>query len=123
MSALGALTNNGTGDWFVGKARRVTLATRSFDKAGDAMAFFTAILNRYKIGDRVSTEDAADLFALIARHDELEEKAGTGIVGFEVNTPPNDVPQFSERCFWIVRSDDSKIDFSIKHCLKAKPYD
>ncbi len=87
------------------------------------MAFFTAILNRYKIGDRVSTEDAADLFALIARHDELEEKAGTGIVGFEVNTPPNDVPQFSERCFWIVRSDDSKIDFSIKHCLKAKPYD
>lgn len=107
----------------MGKARRVSLATRSFDKAGDATAFFAAMLNRYGIGDRVSAEDALDLSALLDRHDEVEEKAGTGIAGFEVNTPPEDVPQFSKRCFWVIRSDGSKIDFSIGHCLKPRPYD
>ena len=107
----------------MGRARRVTLATRSFDKAGDATAFFTVMLNRYGIGDRVSAEDAADLSALLDRHDEVEEKAGTGIAGFEVNKPPQGVPQFSKRCFWVIRDDGSKIDFSIGHCLKPRPYD
>ena len=94
-----------------------------FEKAGDATAFFAAMLNSYAIGERVSAEDAADLTALLERHDELEEKIGTGIAGFEVNIPPDDVPQFSQRCFWIVRLDGTKIDFSIGHCLKPKPSD
>ena len=107
----------------MGRARRIALATRAFDKAGDATAFFTAMLNRYNIGDRVSTEDEADLSALLNRHDEVDEKVGTGVAGFEVNTPPQDVPQFSQRCFWVIRGDGTKIDFSIGHCLKPKPYD
>jgi len=107
----------------MGKARQITLATRSFDKVGDAKAFFTAMLKRYEIGKRVSSEDVADLSALLDRHDELEEKVGTGIAGFEVNIPPKDVPQFSKRCFWVIRSDGSKIDFSIGHCLEPKTYD
>lgn len=107
----------------MGRARRVALATRSFDKAGDATAFFAAMLNRYQIGDRVSAEDATDLSALLMRHEEWEEKAGTGIAGFEVNTPPQDVPQFSKRCFWVIRADGTKIDFSVGHCLKPRPYD
>jgi len=107
----------------MGKVRRITLSTRSFDKLGQATEFFTAMLNRYGIGDRVSSEDAAHLFALLDRHDEREEKVGNGVVGFEVNTPPEDVPQFSKRCFWVVRNDGTKIDFSIGHCLKPKPYD
>ncbi len=107
----------------MGKSRRVTLTTRSFEKAGDATAFFTAMLNRYGIGDRVSAEDATNLSALLERHEQVEEKAGTGIAGFEVNTPPEDVPQFSKRCFWIIRSNGTKIDFSIGHCLKPRPDD
>jgi len=107
----------------MGKARRITLATRSFDRAGDATAFFKAMLNRYHIGDRVSNEDAVDLSALLERHDELEDKVGVGVAGFEVNLPPKDVPQFSKRCFWIIRVDGSKVDFSVAHCLESKPYD
>jgi hypothetical protein len=107
----------------MGKARKITLATREFEKAGDAAAFFTAMLNRYGIGDQVSAEDAADLLALLERHDEREEKIGAGIAYFEVNNPPADVPQFSKQCFWIVRNDGTKIDFSIGYCLKRKPTD
>lgn len=107
----------------MGRARRIALATRSFDRAGDATAFFAAMLNRYQIGDRVSAEDATDLSALLERHDERDEKVGNGVAGFEVNTPPQDVPQFSKRCFWVIRADGSKIDFSIGHCLKPRPND
>lgn len=47
------------------KSRSVSLTTRSFEKAGDATAFFALMLNRYSIRDRVSAEDAADLTALL----------------------------------------------------------
>lgn len=107
----------------MGRARKIPLTTRTFDKARDASAFFSEMLNRYEIGERVSAADAADLSALLERHDERDEKIGSGIAGFEVNIPPSDVPRFSERCFWIIRNRDPKIDFSIGHCLKRKPYD
>jgi len=108
----------------MGKARKIPLKTRTFDKAGDATAFFKDMLNRYQIGDRVSAADSADLVALLERHDERDEKVGKGIAGFEVSVPPDDgTPQFSERCFWIVRTDDTRIDFSYIHCLAPKPYD
>ncbi len=107
----------------MGKARKIPLKTREFAKAGDATAFFKAMLNRYEIGDLVSPQDALDLSALLERHDERDEKIGAGIAGFEVNTPPADAPPFSTRCFWIIRRDGSKIDFSYPHCLEPKPYD
>lgn len=105
------------------KARKITLSTRTFNKAGDATAFFKAMLNRYKIGDQVNQADRADLTALLDRHDEKVEKVGSGIAGFEVNTPPDDAPPFSSRCFWVVRTDGSKVDISYKHCLEKKPDD
>jgi hypothetical protein len=107
----------------MGKSRSISLTTRSFDKAGDATAFFAAMLNRYGIGDQVSPQDAADLSALLDRHDERAVKIGNGVAGFEVNVPPHDVPQFSKRCFWVIRNDGTKIDFSIGHCLKPQPHD
>lgn len=102
------------------KARKIVLETRTFEKAGDATAFFSEMLNRYSIGEAVSETDSADLNALLIRHDELQEKVGNGIRSFEVNTPPDN---FAGRCFWIVRNDLSRIDFSIGHCLQRKPND
>lgn len=107
----------------MGRSRRIVTKTRSFDKAGDATAFFKEMLSRYAIGDQVSAEDALDLSGLLDRHSERDKKIGAGIIGFEVNIPPDDTPQFSQRCFWAVRNDGTKIDFSIGHCLKAQPYD
>lgn len=107
----------------MGRSRRIVLTTRVFEKVGDAQIFFATMLNRYGIGSQVSDEDAADLSALLARHSEFDEKAGIGIAGFEVNMPPDDVPQFSKRCFWIIRADGTRIDFSIGHCLKPQPYE
>ena len=108
----------------MGRARKIALSTRTFDKAGDATAFFRGMLSRYEIGERVSDDDAADLAALLERHDERDEKVGVGIAGFEVDDPPvGDTPQFSQRCFWIIRADGTRMDFSFVHCLAPKPYD
>ena len=107
----------------MGKARRIVLSTLTFEKAGDAMAFFKDMLNRYSVGDRVSDADALDLTALIQRHEEVEEKVGAGIDHFEVRLPPADAPPFSSKCFWIVRTKGEPIDISYKHCLEQRPYD
>ena len=107
----------------MGKARKIILDTRIFAKAGDATAFFSAMLNRYSIGERVSAIDALDLTALLNRHEEKDEKVGSGIACFEVNEPPADAPPYSKRCFWLLREDGSRIDFSYPHCLKAKHTD
>ena len=58
----------------MGKARQIRIETRTFAKAGDATMFFKAMLNRYNIGDRVADSDAADLAALLKRHEEFDEK-------------------------------------------------
>jgi hypothetical protein len=64
--------------------------------------------------------DALDLRALLKRHDELDEKVGVGIAHFEVAAPPDD---YDGQCFWIVKTDGSRVAFSYKHCLEAKPSD
>jgi len=104
----------------MGKSREIKIDTRTFTKAGDATAFFKAMLNRYKIGDRVIDSDAEDLAALLNRHEELDEKTGVGISYFKVDVAPD---PYSGRCFWIVRRNGSEVDLSYPHCLKVKPYD
>lgn len=105
----------------MGKARRIILDTRVFEKAGDATIFFRKMLNRYSLGERVSDKDAQDLTALLNKHEEKDEKIGSGLDYFEVNLPPADAPPFSVRCFWLIRKDGSRIDISYVNCLKAKP--
>lgn len=104
----------------MGKARAISIATRTFPKTGDAKQFFGAMLSRYPLGEKVSQEDAADLIALMDRHDEKVEKIGSGVAYFSVNQAP-DYPD--QRCFWITRADGSHIDISYHHCLEAKPFD
>jgi hypothetical protein len=104
----------------MGKARQINIETRRFDKAGDATAFFSAMLHRYGLGERVKAEDAADLQALLKRHDEVEEKMGDGIAYFAVDRAPD---WENQRCFWIVQANGNRVDFSYQHCLEKKPYD
>jgi hypothetical protein len=104
----------------MGKARAIVLKTRTFTKHGDARDFFSAMLKRYSLGERVSDADAIELTALMARHDEEAEKVGIGIDYFSVNPAPEYPDQ---RCFWITRTDGSRIDVSYQHCLEKKAYD
>jgi hypothetical protein len=104
----------------MGKARKVTVGTLVFETAKDAKAFFSGMLNKYSIGSKVTDKDSGHLTALLDRHDEKLEKIGVGINHFEVDTAP---VRWGGKCFWIVRSDESREDFSFQHCLERKSYD
>jgi hypothetical protein len=78
------------------------------------------MLKRYSVGDVVSDLDGLDLAALLKRHDEMDEKIGVGIAHFKVDKAPE---PYSGKCFWIVRSDKSQIDFSFAHCIAPKSFD
>ena len=104
----------------MGKSREIRIDTQTFKKAEDGTTFFRAMLGRYKVGDEVGVPDALHLTALLKRHDEMTQKIGVGIDHFEVDAAPEPFPG---KCFWIVRTDGSRDDFSFPHCLKRKPYD
>lgn len=98
------------------RGQPVELATRTFDKKGDATAFFKEILNRYRPGDRVTDEDSLDLAALLERHTEYVMKVGSGVKYFEVI-----MTEHGTQCFRIVRVDNTGTDFSYRHCISQRP--
>src|SRR3546814_3135828 len=73
----------------MGRVRRIALETRVFEKVGDATNFFSTMLKRYSVGAYVSETDAKDLMALLKRHNERDEKIGSGIDHFEVDAAPD----------------------------------
>ncbi len=102
----------------MGKKQPFSIDTRSFEKKGDARAFFKEMLNRYRPGDRVSDADALDLRALLKRYTEYEAKLGRGIDHFEIVT--QFVDGITTQCFEIVRADGTRDDFSYGHCITPK---
>lgn len=99
-----------------GRSKPVELATRSFDKQGDATTFFKAMLNRYRPGERVSDDDGLDVAALLERHTEYAMKVGCGVSHFEVV-----MTEHGTQCFRIVRTDGSGTDFSYPYCISQRP--
>lgn len=99
----------------MGRSKPVELATRVFEKQGDAAAFFKSMLNRYRPNERVSDEDCLDLTALLERHTEYPAKVGCGVSHFEVMMTEHGTP-----CFRIIRMDGGGTDFSYLHCIAQR---
>ena len=77
---------------------------------------FKFMLNSYADGERVSSDDAVLLTALLALHDEAKNKIGNGIDHFKVRrTRP-----WNTLCFYVVRIDATEADFSYIHCFTPK---
>jgi hypothetical protein len=94
----------------------IELSTKNFLTQGQATAFFKAMLNRYRPGDRVNAEDHLDLSALLERHAEYALKVGCGVDHFEVM-----MTEHGTQCFRIIRTDGSGTDFSYSHCITQRP--
>jgi len=98
-----------------GRSKPVELAIRSFEKQGDATAFFKAMLNRYRPGERVNDDDALDVAALLERHTGYVTKVGSGVSHFQVV-----MTEHGTQCFRIIRTDGSGTDFSYPHCITQR---
>lgn len=93
------------------------IESRAFPRKLDAVAFFRGMLNRYKPGDRVGDDDAADLLALLKCHTESSQKIGVGIDHFRVISN-----LYGTNSFELSRLDGSKDDFSYLHCITPRSY-
>ena len=72
-----------------------------------------AILNLKKDGERLEGNDSEFIKELLSFHEKNEAKL-TDFEAFEVNTHPD----FDKtRCFFVVRKDGSKEDFSVTRCI------
>ena len=99
----------------MGKSIPMDIGERRFPSKGEAREFFRTILYRYRLGERVSEADAADLSNLLQLHTESEQKFGGGIDHFEIMDGG-----YGTRCFKLVRTDGSSDDFSFGHCITPK---
>lgn len=96
---------------------------KSWPTKDKAYAHFKEMLGRYVVGERVTeVHDHSDLEALLTVYDEAvaegeAAKAGIGIDYFEKDV--NDQHPVKTKCFYVVRTDGSRIDFSLKHALNA----
>lgn len=96
---------------------------KSWPTKDKAYAYFQEILGRYVVGERVSeVEDYLDLVALLTVYDAAvtdgeATKAGVGIDYFEKDL--NDQHLVKTKCFYVVRVDGSRIDFSLRHAINA----
>jgi hypothetical protein len=91
----------------------LTIGNLTFPTKSAATEHFRQMLNNYYFGGRISEEDAAQLASLLAMHPDVEEKIGSGIDYFSVR-----LADFGTRCFEVVRTDGTAIDFSFRWCLR-----
>lgn len=96
-------------------AKPITLGSMYFERRGDAKAYLKQMLNKYDVGDRVSSEDETILRAALAHHAEAATKIGCGISSFSVRSA-----DFGSQCFWVNRIDGTTEKFSISGCIHAK---
>lgn len=86
---------------------------RELRSKGRRQKIIGAIRNTYAPGERVEPAHEVILRELIQRHPDLEGKlAGEGISHFEVQHCTH-----GTKCFYIVRSDGKRVDFSYKKCI------
>jgi hypothetical protein len=90
----------------------VTLGPHHFKKKGDAAAYLKAMLHKYDVGDKVSTDDAQFLRAALALHPDADAKLGCGITHFSVRSA-----DFGTKCFWVNRTNGTTEKFSYKSCI------
>jgi len=94
----------------------LAIGARTFPSKKAAREFYSAMLWRYRPGERLTPEDEADVRALLERHPEAADKIGCGIDHIAVE--PND---YGSHGFVVVRGDGSHATFSYLYCISQKP--
>lgn len=102
----------------MGKRRPVTVGTREFRTAGEAIKFVQDMVARYPDEEWLSEQDAAFVSDLLELHPRADEKIGVGgIQGFLASTNPEHP---NTRTIYGVRSDGSRFDFSWRKCINGE---
>jgi hypothetical protein len=104
---------------------KIQVGELTFATKAAAEAHFQEILYRYDLSDSfnlangntiINEGDTRELYWLLERHPDYEQKRGVGIVRFSVGRA-----SFNNRHFLVHRSDGTWTDLSYKKCLNGAP--
>ncbi len=93
----------------------VALGELFFSTKREANDYFTKILNKSPLGKDLNGDEFDDVMALLLCHPRAEEKVGTGVKSIKIDRGLYS----SNRCFHIVRDDNSIENFSINKCING----
>jgi hypothetical protein len=93
-------------------AKPISIGSLPFATKGEAAAYLRAMLHRYDVGDKVSSNDTVVLTAALAMHPDAKAKIGCGVSHFSVRSA-----DFGSQCFWVNRTDGTTEKFSYKACI------
>lgn len=91
----------------------VVIGELQFSSKGAAKEYFSDILNKYPLGKELSDSDFDDIISLLLCHPKADEKVGSGVKSIKIDQGFYS----SNRCFHIIRTDNSVEDFSIAKCI------
>mgnify|MGYP001794339373 CR=1 FL=1 len=93
--------------------KSVVIGELFFSTKKEAKSYFTEILNKYPLATAIHGKEFDDVMALLLCHPRANEKIGSGVKFIKVDQGFNS----SNRCFHVVRVNDSTEDFSIGKCI------
>lgn len=90
-----------------------------FNRKSDVIDHCRNILARYNEGERILLKDDHDFLSnLLLGHKDCLDKIGGGIHYFTNRK----MPPYNNKCFFIVRTDGSEIDFSFMQCISPSDH-
>lgn len=98
------------------KSTKIKYVNRFTTKA-DWMKAVQAVRERHQEGWALFGEDASLLMDTLASHPRVKDKVGCGIKSIVLGTSSND---WGNKCFFIVRVDGSREEFSYRSCISPK---
>jgi hypothetical protein len=99
---------------------KYTINSKHFRSQKEIDNHYSNIIAKYEWGEPISAEDHMDAIALLDFHPDKAEKMGCGMSHIEVRRNTHEAHGFNTKCFFVVRTDGTAIDFS-KSCLKHIP--
>lgn len=94
-------------------AKPVTIGKLDFKTKTAAREYYTKILHDTDLGEYLEGDDYDSVMALLRNHPHADKKIGFGVAAIKVAKafiPTN-------RCFYVVRTDETVDDFSIGKCI------
>jgi hypothetical protein len=91
------------------------LGDLGFNTKAEIKSYYKSMLNSYTRGETPSAEHQYQIYNLLQWHSDFTGKVGAGVERFEVNLGPP--YEFQTQCFWIIRKDGTREEFSYTHCI------
>lgn len=95
--------------------KAVVLGELKFDSKQEAKKHFSDILNKHPLGTELTNDEFDDVMSLLLSHPQADEKIGSGVKSLKIDQGYNS----SNRCFHIIREDESIENFSIGKCING----